>query len=763
MAESKHRRVTVIVLALATLFLLLLLGALNAFKLNFLQPRSAVQIQLFTALSVLVFLLFVILLVLLLRNILKHLADQRSRVLGSRLRSRMLIGAVLISFAPALFMFLFSYWLLNRSIDRWFTQPVSELREDSTRIALDLANYVGLNARAEAESIARSQSFTQNFQTSNLPGLLDEIRTHRITLQGGFTIIYRDGVPVTQYQLPQVSQPATVRAWLDDENSAATQPAEPLTATVLRAAMRSDEPILTIGETEYAVGDAALPEGGLVVIGLPMPAGLSTTARQIRAGADQYWVLYRERRSIRNTYLLLLLLLTTLVFFSSSWLALYLSKQVTRPVEALADAMDEIGEGQYSTRITVSATEELGELVRSFNHMAADLEQSRVLAETSAAQLSAVNLTLEARRKELETILETIPNSVVTLDHDRSILQANRAFLRLTGTPRSGSLTGAPLDSVFPPEIAAELAFLERRAQRMGLAAAEFEMPSAAGPLSLTATIALLDLGNNRRGSILVIEDITEFLRAQRQVAWKQVAQRVAHEIKNPLTPIALSAERIRRHMDRSLPESPGIIRRCIEVILSSVESMRQLVDQFAVLAEFPAAHPKPTSLNAIVESAVMLFQGRLDGIRIEQRLEPDLPPVMADPQAMQRALANLIDNAAEAMQSSHLRVLSIETGTSENHGMAELVLSDTGHGLTDDMRERLFLPYVSTKQRGTGLGLAIAAKIIQEHHGAIRAENNSPAGARFILELPFAGNGYKPGDAQSNGQTTTHAAEQRR
>jgi hypothetical protein len=758
LAENKHRRANVIVLALATLFLLLLLVTLNAFNLNFLQPRSIAQIQLFTALSVLVFLLFVILLLLLLRNILKLMADQRSRALGSRLRSRMMLGAVLISFAPALFMFLFSYWLLNRSIDRWFTQPVDALREDSTRIALDLANYVSVNARAEAESIARSDDFTQNYRASNLSAMLDEVRAHRITLQGGFTVIYRDGAPITQYQLPQSPQPTTVRAWLDDEDGTAAPPGEALAATVLRAAQRSDEPILTISGTDYAVGETALPRDGLIVVGLPMPAGLSATAQQIRAGANQYWVLYRERRSIRTTYLLLLLLLTSLIFFASSWLALYLSKQVTRPVEALADAMDEIGEGQYSTRVTVSATEELGELIRSFNHMAADLEQSRALAETSAGQLSAANLSLEARRKELETVLETIPSSVATLDPERSILQANRAFLSLAGTPRFGTLAGVPLDSIFPQEIAAELALLERRAQRMGVAATEFELPTATGTLSLTATVALLDLGNNRRGSVLVIEDITEFLRVQRQVAWKQVAQRVAHEIKNPLTPVALSAERIRRHIDRNQPDSPGIIRHCVEVILASVESMRELVDQFSTLAEFPASRPKPASLNAIVDSAIMLFQGRLQGIRVEQRLAQDLPPVMADPQAMQRALANLIDNAAEAMQTSLLRVLSIETCTSETPGMAELTLSDTGHGLTDDMRERLFLPYVSTKQRGSGLGLAIAAKIVQEHHGVIRAENNSPTGARFIVELPFASNGHKPRETE-----TTEAAEQMR
>ena len=741
MAESKHRRATVVALAAATLLLVLLLSSLNAFKLSFLHPVSTGEIFLFTALSVIVFLLFVMLLVLLLRNILRLLADQRSRVLGSRLRSRMLIGALLLSFAPALFMFLFSFGLMNRSIDRWFTQPVAELRDNSTRIAVELAHYVSLNARAEAESLARSPSFTEHYESADRTRLLDEIRTHRITLQGGFAVVYRDGFPVAQYQLPQSSDPPVVHAWLDENDGDKSATFQDFPAAALKAAQRTDEPVLTVGESQYAVGDATIGDGGLIVVGLPMPAGLSSTVEQIRNEAAQYWTLYRERRSIRTTYLLLLLLLTALIFFASSWLALYLSKQITRPVEALADAMNEIAEGQYDQRVTVSATQELGELVRSFNHMASDLEQSRSLAETSASQLSAANLTLEARRKELETILETIPSAVVTLDSEGAILQANRAFLNLV-TPHQPRLTGIRLATVFAPDVAAELTLLERRAQRMGIAATEFEMPTSAGILSLTATIAVLDLGANKRGSILVIEDVTDFLRAQRQLAWKEVAQRVAHEIKNPLTPIALSAERIRRHMNRNLPESPGVIRRCVDVILSSVESMSTLVDQFAVLAQFPAAQPKPADLNAIVESAVMLFHGRLDNIRIEQRLSRELPPVMVDSQALKRALANLIDNAAEAMQNSLLRVLSIETCLSENHGMAELVLADTGHGLTDDMRERLFLPYVSTKQRGTGLGLAIAAKIVQEHHGAIRAENNSPVGARFILELPLAENG---------------------
>jgi hypothetical protein len=739
LAESKHRRATIVALASATLFLVLLLSGLNAFRLGFLHPSSTVQILVFSALSILIFLLFVTVLVLLLRNILKLLVDQRSRVLGSRLRTRMILGALLISFAPALFMFSFSYGLMNRSIDRWFSQPVAELRDNSTRIALELAQYVTLNARSEAEALARSETFISAYQASNATALVDEIRTHRITLQGGFAVVYRDTSVVASYELPQTKRPVKVRSWLNDDTSGDGSSTDPVSETVLKAAQRTDEPIITVGDSEYALGDATLGNGGVLVVALPMPAGLDSTVAEIRNGTDEYWAIYRQRRSIRSTYLLLLLMLTALIFFASSWLALYLSKQITRPVEALADAMNEIAEGQYGKRITVSATEELGELIRSFNHMAADLEQSRSLAESSATQLSAVNLTLESRRRELEIILETIPSGVVTLDADRSIIQTNRAFLDLFSPNQPRNLSGVPLVSVLPPEIAAEITLLERRAQRMGIAAAEFELPRPSGTLNLTVTIAVLDLGGNRRGSILVTEDVTEFLRAQRQLAWKQVAQRVAHEIKNPLTPIALSAERIRRHMNMPRPESEAVIRKCSDVILSSVESMRTLVDQFAVLAEFPAAQPKPDDLNRIVEGAVALFHGRLDDIHIEQRLDPALPPVMVDAQALQRALANLIDNAAEAMQGSLLRILSIQTCMNENHSMAELVLADTGHGLTGEMRERLFLPYFSTKQRGSGLGLAIAAKIVQEHHGAIRAENNSPTGACFIIELPFA------------------------
>jgi hypothetical protein len=399
--------------------------------------------------------------------------------------------------------------------------------------------------------------------------------------------------------------------------------------------------------------------------------------------------------------------------------------------------MDEIAAGKYEQRIGPIATGEMGDLVRSFNHMAADLETSRYLAESSSAQLTAANQAIEERRRELETIVETIPSGVVTLDSSGSVLQCNRAFALLMGRRDDENLTGLRIDALLPADSTDEITGVIRRGQRMGAASTEIELPWRGRTIHLAVTSARLELAHGFAGTVLVVEDMTEVLRAQRQLAWKEVAQRVAHEIKNPLTPIALSAERIARHLDRGITESPQVIRKCSEVILGCVGTLRTLVDQFSALAQFPAIEPRACDLNKVAEEALALFAGRLQGITVQWDLEPALPMVMADPEAIRRAIANLIDNAAEAMQGSLLRVLGIHSTVTDGAAV-EVTVCDTGHGLTDEIRERLFLPFYSTKHRGTGLGLSIAAKIAQEHGGSLRAEANSPKGARFLLRLPL-------------------------
>jgi PAS domain S-box-containing protein len=318
------------------------------------------------------------------------------------------------------------------------------------------------------------------------------------------------------------------------------------------------------------------------------------------------------------------------------------------------------------------------------------------------------------------------------------VLQSNRAFAALMGRREDAELVGEKIATLLPAECVEELAGVIRRSHRMGAASTEVEFRVGGRSIHLALTSARLEMAHGQTGSVLVMEDTTELLRAQRQLAWKEVAQRVAHEIKNPLTPIALSAERIGKHLDRPLPDSPNVIRKCSEVILGCVGTLRTLVDQFSALAQFPASQPRACDLNQVADAALALFAGRLDGITVQRDLEPGLPPVLADPEAIRRALANLIDNAAEAMQGSLLRVLTVCSRLSEEGEAVEIAVSDTGHGLTDEIRERLFLPFYSTKHRGTGLGLSIAAKIAQEHGGSIRAEANSPKGARFLLRLPL-------------------------
>ena len=743
--DGDSRRRAVVLLGAGVLLVFAVLGGLQAFNtsnISFLNPETSGETLAFTGLTVVVFLLLMVLLLLLLRNILKLYADQSSSALGARLRTRMVLGAVLIALTPAVFMFLFSFQLMNRSIDRWFSPNTSELREDSTRVVLELAQYVTSNARVEAESIASTGAPDLDPAT-----LQAQLGSHRITLSGGFAVVYGNDLNViASFQAPPESSHANLLPSLSDSEMEKPFPLYGrLSVGLLSTAQRGGEAVLEVNGQQYALGVAASASGKIVLVALPMPQGLSQTAKRIRTGAKAYWDLFRSRHSIRNTFFLMLLLITVVVFFSSVWLALFLSKQITRPVAALADAMDEIAAGKYEHRVALVSTGEMAELVRSFNHMAADLDASRQLAESSSAQLTSANLAIEERRRELETIVETIPSGVVTLDGAGAVLQANRAFALLMGQDANDPLRGAKLDALLPPECIEDFASLIRRGQRMGAASTELEFHFRGRTRHLAVTSARLELAHGKQGTVLVVEDTSELLRAQRQLAWKEVAQRVAHEIKNPLTPIALSAERIGKHLDRGQPDSPAIIRKCAEVILGCVGTLRTLVDQFSALAQFPAPQPRACDMNQVADEALALFAGRLDGITVKRDLEPGLPMVLADHEAIRRALANLIDNAAEAMQGSLLRVLTVRTSLGEDGGAIEVEISDTGHGLTDEIRERLFLPFYSTKHRGTGLGLSIAAKIVQESGGSIRAESNSPKGARFLLRLPLMEHAAQP------------------
>ncbi|HZR59185.1 MAG TPA: ATP-binding protein [Terriglobales bacterium] len=721
---SRKRLIIFVVIGLSLLFAVLL--SLTSFDLP-LNPKTNQETLFFDFLFVVIFLLFVALTFVLIRNLLKLTAERRLGVLGSKFRARMVVASLLLSFLPVIVMFLFAYVLMNRSIDKWFSSPVEEVRQDTANMTILLSKYAAQNAAAEAFSIANSPETMRAFNEHSFTSLVPVFHKHEPTLQGGFAFAVLDGNVEASFAAPVSIE--TLRSKI---------PLGQLESGIF--------PRLRLDQTDYVLASAASANHGLILVAMPLPKTFSETVRQSEAHQERYLELSRERRQLRRTYMGLLLLLTVLVLFASTWLALFLSKLVTRPVAALAEATQEISRGRLDYRVEISAADEIGDLVRSFNRMAEELEVSRGQIEASSQKLEVANVALEQRRRHIETILESIPTGVLSLNADRRITHVNQALLRLfhplredTGAP--SILIGARLDEVFSPEVLADLEPLLRRANRMGTTTTQMEIDVQRSKLNVATTVATLHHERRRLGYVLVFEDLSDLLKAQKQTAWREVARRVAHEIKNPLTPIALSAERIRRHLDRGAPPDAAslqIVDSCAQTIASAVETVRTLVDEFSTLARFPTAQPQPSSINLIVETALSMFNGRLDGIKVNTSLAVGLPKAMADPEGMKRALANLVDNAAEAMQDSVVREINISTALVATRDAIELTVSDTGHGVTRELKEKLFLPYFSTKQRGTGLGLAIVNRIIEDHHGSIRVEENNPVGTKFIVELPI-------------------------
>lgn len=725
---AQRRKRLIVVLAILSLLLFAVLFSLSSFQLRFVNPRTSQQTVSLVALTLLVSLLFGGLTFVLMRNLIKVFAERRLGALGSKFRTRLVVGSLLLSFVPVIVMFWFSYGLMNRSIERWFSTPVEEVRHDTALMASLLSKYAAENAAAEAMDIATAPETQRAFEGHSFSGVLNKFRRREVTLQGGFAVAIQDGDSEASFGLPAPWPMVKSRI-----------PLGPIGADHAES--------MTWNGTEYVLGSAAVGKHGEIVVAMPLPKNFQETQAQLEANQRHYLELAQERRQVRLTYMVILMALTGLVLFVSMWLALYLSRFVTRPVVALAEATQEISRGNLNHRIEIPAADEFGDLVRSFNRMAEELETSRDQIESSSQEISAANTELERRRRHIETILESIPNGVLSLDAELHVTHLNQALLRLLRPSQepmqlSTALIGAPLADVFPPDVLEDLDPLLRRADRMGTTTTQLELTVQRSRLHVALTVATLQHQAQPVGYVLVFEDLSDLLHAQRQAAWREVARRVAHEIKNPLTPIALSAERILRHLDRLRQPDPAsieIVRVCATTIENAVDTVRTLVNEFATLARFPASQPKPADINSIAESALSMFNGRLDGIRLHTAFGSNLPKVMADSEAIKRAIANLVDNAAEAVQNSMVKEIEISTGLVASREAVEISVADSGEGVNQEAKERLFLPYFSTKKRGTGLGLAIVSRIVEDHHGSIRVEENRPVGARFVIELPVA------------------------
>ena len=655
----------------------------GSFHLSF-SPTGAPQTLIYWATLVLIFILIVVLAFILAREFLRLYIARQANEEGSRIRTKLVVGALALSVVPIFFLVFFSYEVLSFNVNKWFTEPV----EGQNALSVNLLNQ--LNKEMQDETDAQA----------SLLALQDE--THELL---------EDGT-----QRPGFLERFCKEYGLDSAAvfpPSGTQPLDVWTAR-LKPGKR--------GETFRSAASVPGANGviGTVRITASMTEDAKSDVAQIQDLIQKQKDLNGNRHAIRNSVVLLMVLITLFVIFVAVWIALFLAKQISVPITALLEAAREVRKGNLKHRVEVQAADELGLLVRGFNQMTQEMEASE--------------RELDTRRRFTEAILESIPTGVISISADGSIKRVNRPLLKIF--PAEQVERASRLEDLFSRDDTAEIKYLMKRARRTGVATRQFELHTADRVLHLAVTVSALE-EKLTSGFVIVLEDTSDLLRAQKAAAWHEVARRVAHEIKNPLTPIALSAERIARQVDRLMlpPAAARMLRECSETISKSVESVKTLADEFSQFSRFPAAQPVRSDLNRVVEQALAVFHGRLEGISIRTSLAPNLPPANLDPEQFQRVVINLVDNAAEAMQEALVKNLYIATQAGAE--TVELIVADSGCGVSAEDKEKLFLPYFSTKNRGTGLGLAIVSHIVTEHGGQIRVEDNRPAGARFTVEIP--------------------------
>jgi two-component system, NtrC family, nitrogen regulation sensor histidine kinase NtrY len=725
----------IVIVSLVSLF------GLTSLNLPFINPSDVQQTILLFVLSTIIFLGLVIFGFILFRSLLKLYLERRANQLGSKFKTKLVCGALGLSLLPVSFLFLFSYSLINRTLDKWFSRPFEKMSQDTRQIVDTLGSYARSKAAADAKIMASELKAFSSADKSSLDALGTKLKSLPqpdgvdllAVIDGGGRVLveraFQAGFPVLS-ALPNRDLPA------------------PGEASSRLFELRGG--IYVLGGAPFKVGGH---EAGSLIVGAALPAHISESAARLDQESADYGKLSQQRKFLRKTYISILLLLTVVILFIATWFALFLSRQITVPIQALAEATHEVSRGNLDFRVQTKAADELGILVRSFNEMTEQLAVGREELEKSRNHLEQMNLQLDQRHRFTEAILESIPTGVISVSARGAILGSNPAANRLFGRDVSAAeaFRSGYLSDFFGPRDVRELELLMRRAARAGQATRQMDLKLAGRMVHLAITVsALADSPPGTPGAqgesgrfVMVLEDMSDLLRAQKEAAWGEVAQRIAHEIKNPLTPIALSAERInlwaerQRRQENGSSELTRVIQESCSLIRQEVETLKRLVDEFSQLSRFPKALPSPASINQIIESALSLFNGRLDRISVRLKLDPNLPSVQADSAQFRRVFVNLIDNAAEAMENAPVRELAIETRTDSRREIVEVIVADTGHGVSAEDMEKLFLPYFSTKERGTGLGLAIVSRIVAEHDGAIRVEENRPAGARFVIELP--------------------------
>jgi two-component system, NtrC family, nitrogen regulation sensor histidine kinase NtrY len=670
------------------------------------------------------------------RNVVKLIVERRRGLPFSRFRAKLVLALLGLTIVPSVLVLIVGGELIRSSTQKWVAQPVDDVLTSANKIAADYYREHEAVVAQHAKSLAGTipASAVQRGDADAVRAAIEgDVRQGRVGLVEVYALA-RTGqpVPLVAAQSPQLPR-GHLRA-----------SADLLAARIAAGTMSTThEPLESGGELVRAgalVVDPATGRAvGVVVASDHLTGDLAMHFRRITDAASDYNQLKVLKRPLQGTYFLLFLMMTLMILVSATWMGLYLAKRITRPVQMLAAGAREIGAGHLDHRIEPETRDEFGSMVEAFNNMAGELAASQRKLERSRVDLERKNVQLDDRRRYIETVLERIATGVVSIGADGRIETINGAALRLLAVDRA--VVGTRADDVFQRDDLKPLATL-LRAGKGGVSpsAQEFALAREGRELHLAAAATALQREDGTfEGAVLVFDDVTPLIRTQRVAAWRDVARRLAHEIKNPLTPIQLCAERMRRHFSAAPPASRELVDECTTTIVGEVESLKALVDEFAQFARMPAPKTVPSDLNGLLTETLALYNGLFKEITIERRFEPALPPVRVDVEQIRRVVINLVDNAVEALGGSHASgaTIVVETRRDAVNGVARVIVADNGPGIPAADREKLFMPYYSTKRRGSGLGLAIVRRIVAEHGGAIDVQDNEPRGTRFVIELP--------------------------
>jgi nitrogen fixation/metabolism regulation signal transduction histidine kinase len=644
------------------------------------------------------------------RTLIKLWLDRKRPALGSRFQTKLLVTYIGLTAIPVALVFFTATGLLQNSIDRWFSTPVRQVVQQARAVQDRAERRILDQALQEARALAADPA------AGAAPGPAGSLEAYRAAHGLDSVEVYSGGRRVSV---------------------ASAEPAPPpLPPSTLRGDGADREPfkieVLADGSHRYRA--AFVDRDRAHAAGIRIPASESRTLDALAAAWSDYQKLEVQKPAIKAANISTFLLITLAILFASIWTGLTLARRITGPIGALAASTGRLRSGDFSARVDVPATDELAVLVESFNRMAAGLEDARGALVRSNEELQVSNRRLDLERLLFSTVLESVTTGVVAFDADGFITVCNpaaRSLLSLDAEVTAASFAArgdlAPLVDLLE----------EARSGAPSSTPREFVLEGPDGERHLEASIRPLSpaVGRERGGWVLAVEDTTHVAREQKLAAWNEVARRVAHEIKNPLTPIRLSAERILRRFRSGEPDLSETIERGAAVIVEEVGFLKSLVNEFSRFARLPPMRREPTDLEDLARSAVRLFEGEREGVAVRVESFLDRDRVLIDPDQIKRVLVNLIDNALEACGDSGEIVVRL----TDREGCCTIEVADTGRGVPARDRDKLFLPDFTTKGRGTGLGLAIVYRIVMDHRGTIRVEDNRPRGARFIIELPAA------------------------